>query len=144
MNTEYTKRLEKTVGRGLCYGCGAPLDRQGVRCTACAAKANEYKKLTHEWHVQNHICTACGRERVYGTDMTCFECRAKAAIIRQKYMISTAQKEANAARARTIYKQRCEDGICVVCGKRKAATDRRKCHICLIKEAERARIRRNK
>lgn len=143
MNTEYARRREMTVGRGLCYNCGTPLDRQGMRCTACTAKASEYKKLTHEWYVQNHICTACGRERVYGADKTCFECRAKAAM-RPKYMISTAQKEANATKARAIYEQRCKDGICVACGKRKAVTNKRKCRICLSKEAERARIRRHK
>lgn len=143
MNAEYVERCKRTVNKGLCYDCGKPLDKQGVRCAACAQKANKERKLTREWLIRNHICTSCGRERVYGEDKTCFECRAKSAM-RPRYVMSEAKKKENSEKLKEQYRQRHEAGICVACGKRKAAAERRKCRICLSKEAERARIRRNR
>ena len=37
---------------------------------------------------------------------------------------------------RSVYKERSEQGICTRCGKRKAAPGRKKCKLCLEKDAE--------
>lgn len=141
-SVEYAERIKRTNGRGLCYNCGKPLNTEGVRCAACAAKVAEYSKLTREWLRANHICVACGKERVLGNDKICFECRAKSAE-RPKYRKTDEQKKRERDKARTTYHQRCELGVCTVCGRNKAVKERRKCAVCANKEAERARLRRS-
>lgn len=129
---------------GLCPRCGKPLDREGHYCSECLEKVNEYSRETREFCKENHICTVCRKEIVFGTDKICFECRVK----RDKYRnaLTEEQKMRYGKRfkeqQKSSYQQRSGQGICTKCGKRKATAGKKKCAICLEKDAYIHRMRR--
>lgn len=129
-NNYYQRRKKKS----LCVRCGKKIDRIGCYCTNCNEKRKEYNRKTRDFCRENHICTECKKEKVYGEDKICFECRAK----RNKYRRKMTEKQKRNFREQQnkLYKQRAEQGICTRCGKRKASFDRKKCAICLEKDAE--------
>lgn len=130
----YKRRKEN----GLCPKCGKKLDRDGYYCAECLIKAREYVRETREFCRKNHICTECGKERVYGEDKICFECRAKKNKYRTKITEEQRRKRNDNFRKQQaeLYKKRSAQAICTRCGKRKAAEGKKKCVICLQKDAE--------
>ena len=142
---EYSKRhYDKRKQNGLCPRCGKPLDRQGHYCSECLAKNREYRRENRRFYRENSICPACGKEKLFGDEKQCIECREKKNERRkplteeQKIRYGNRFKE----QQRQLYKERKEQGICPRCGKHKAKTGRVRCGICLDKEATRARERR--
>lgn len=97
-----------------------------------------YQKENRDFYRENHLCTICGKNAVYGDDKTCFDCRAKK---EQRRKEPTAeQKERYRTNFRknqnSLYRERVENGICTRCGKAKALTGKKKCWLCLEKDAE--------
>lgn len=129
---------------GFCPRCGKPIDRYGHYCSRCLEKVNEYNRETREFCREHHICTACHKEIVYGTDKICYECRAK----KDKYWkpLTEEQKMRYGNRFKEqqkfLYQQRKEQGICTRCGKLKAMPGKAKCGVCLAKDAEMHRKQR--
>ena len=113
------------------------LDREGHYCSECLEKANKYNRETRRFCREHHICTECRKEIVYGDDKVCFECRAK--INDRRKPLTDEQKkrygEKFKKQQKSMYQQRSEQGICTRCGKRKAATGRKKCAMCLEEDA---------
>lgn len=137
----YKRRKEND----LCVECGKKLDRAGALCSECLKKRSEYSRKNREFFKKNHLCTYCGKERVFGEDKTCFECRAK----RSKYRAKTTEEQKRKAKEykNKLYKERRERGICTDCGKRKPMPRKTRCGICLETRAEwqrKARARKNK
>lgn len=128
---------------GLCTRCGKPLDRDGEYCVACLAVKNEEARSDRQWRAGNHLCTTCGKFSVPNGQKTCPECKAKIAN-RRKPKTDEQNQKFNASR-RSIYERRSLNGICTRCGKRNADAGRKKCKLCLQKDAQthaEARIRR--
>lgn len=119
---------------GLCPRCGKKLERDGHYCTDCLEKDREYRSKSREFFRENHICSSCGKQIVFGSDKTCPECREKRARIKKN--ITEDAKEKERERQKSIYKDRKERGVCTRCGKRPPAPGRAKCGICLEKNAE--------
>ena len=142
---EYSKRhYQMRKSNGLCPRCGKELDRQGHYCSECLVKNREYRRENRQFYRENGICPACGKERLFGQERQCIECREKMNERRkpltgeQKIRYGNHFKE----QQRQLYKERAEQGICTKCGKHKAKPGRKKCGICLDKEAAKARERR--
>lgn len=137
---EYTRR--RRISEGKCPTCGKEMDRQGYYCTACLAKRNEYTRGNRDFWRANHICPECGKERLFGTEKRCIACRQRQYEWRQKNKqpLTDEQKAAMKNYGRSVYKERSEQGICTRCGKRKAAPGRKKCKLCLEKDAEKHRL----
>lgn len=134
----YQYRKEK----GLCPRCGRVLDRDGHYCLDCLERNRKYRNETRRFLREHHLCTECGKVRVYGDEKKCPECRAKL-VIYKKPKTDEQRIERNrkfSEYQKILYKQRSEQGICTRCGKRPAAAERKKCAMCLIKDAERHRI----
>lgn len=119
---------------GLCPRCGKPLDREGHYCSECLEKVREYRRKNREFYKKNHICSECGKIIVPDGENTCPECRAKRAMWRKPQ--TDEQKQRFRDKQNFLYKQRAESGICTRCGKRKAMPGKKKCGICLKKDAE--------
>lgn len=134
---EWYKRRKES---GLCPCCGKTLDREGHYCTKCLEKVRKYKQENVDFYRKNHLCTECGKVKVPKTQRICPECLAK----RDKYRKPLDEK--GKARIRKYnheqYDARSENGICTRCGKRKAAVGKKKCEICLAKNAEQHRLSR--
>lgn len=131
------KSYRNRKDNGLCPRCGRPLDRDGYYCSECLDKTNKYRRDNRKFFAENNICTACGKEKVPNGEKICPECRAK--IANRKHITDEQRLKYN-RRVREnqnlLYKERAEAGICTRCGKRKAATGKKKCEICLAKDAE--------
>ena len=134
------RHYRKRKDNGLCPRCGKELDREGHYCSECLAKNREYRKNNRLFYKQNGLCSACGKEKAFGDEMQCISCREKH---RRRKKETKEQRERYNEKfkeySRNLYKERIEQGICPRCGKRKVAYGRKKCQICLNKDAERHR-----
>lgn len=131
---------KKRKDNGLCPTCGKPIDREGHYCKSCAEKHTEYTRETRNFYRENGLCTVCGKEKVFGDEKRCPECRAKCTnrIKLTSEQIKRYYTQHNEYQ-KSLYEQRKEQGICTRCGKRKAIVGKTQCGICLQKEAERKR-----
>lgn len=126
---------------GLCPRCGQPLDRKGYYCSECLEKVKIYHRENREFFRKNHLCTECGKNKVPDGERICPECRAKR--VSWKKPLTEEQKERYGLRfkeqQRMLYRERSGSGICTRCGKRKVSPGKKKCVICLKKDAEQHR-----
>ena len=141
------KHYRERKENGLCPRCGKPLDRKGFYCSSCCKVVSEYTRKNREFYRKNNICPECGKNKLFGDEKTCPECRAKAQMRKANYTEEQKQKyiykyyDSHNKKQKNIYKERVEKGICTRCGKRKAAYGKRKCSICQNKENEAKRKR---
>ena len=135
----YKKRKEN----GLCPRCGRTLDRNGHYCSECNAKHNKYVKETRAFLRKQGMCPVCGKEKLFGDEKQCISCRQKA-YDRRKPLTEEQKKRYNIQfrkQQNSVYRERSENGICTRCGKYKAEKGKKKCRICLDKDAEMHRKR---
>ena len=119
---------------GLCPRCGKPLDREGHYCSECLEKVRLYWRENRAFYRKNHLCAECGKNSVPEGEKICPECRAKRANLRKPR--TDEQKKLFREKQNSLYIERVEQGICTRCGKRKAMPGKKKCGICLAKDAE--------
>ena len=135
----YKKRKEN----GLCPRCGKLLDREGHYCSECNTKHNEYMRETRAFLRKQGMCPVCGKEKLFGDEKQCISCRQKAYDKRKP--LTEEQKNRRNIQFReqqnSVYRERSENGICTRCGKYKAEKGKKKCRICLDKDAEMHRKR---
>lgn len=139
---EFGKNTMTDYQKEICPRCGKKRDREGYYCIECAEKKRKYEKENRDFYRKNHICTECGKEKVYGDDKICFECRIKYNARRKPP--TDIQKENFKKYQNNLYRQRAEKGICTKCGKKKADFGKKKCAACLIKDREAQRRQREK
>ena len=140
------RHYEKKIQNGLCGRCGGPKDREGFYCSECLKEQSKYKKETRDFFRRHNLCTICGKVAVFGNERTCPECRAKRREIVSRWITPEKSREyldENKNRAKRIYHERKAKGICTRCGKRKAERDKTRCGICLSKDAEAHRKKRD-
>lgn len=132
------RHYKNRKSNGLCPRCGNVLDRGGHYCSECLKKIRIYSRENRKFYRENHICTECGKVKVFGDDKICFECRAKKNNRRKPLTEEQKQKygEHFKVQQKTLYQQRKEQGICTRCGKLKAISGKTKCGICLAKDVE--------
>lgn len=123
---------------GECPRCGKRLDREGHYCSKCLEKVRIYHRENRKFFIENHICTECGKVMVPNGERTCPECRGKnnnrRKPLTEEQKIRYRNKFRNHMKA--LYQERTEQEICTRCGKRKAMPGKKKCGICLAKDAE--------
>lgn len=85
-----------------------------------------------------HICPECRKNRILGDESTCPECLAQKSIYNKRYYEKHSEilKQKFKDYNHKIYTERSAKGICTRCGKRKAATNRKKCVVCLNRDIE--------
>lgn len=131
---------------GLCPRCGKELDRNGHYCSDCLQKANENNRQARLFFKSIGICPECRKNSLFGDEKQCIECREKQREKRKQ--LSEEQRKRYGLKfnlyQKELYKKRSETGICTRCGKRKAECGKRKCSICLEKDRQIQRRRREK
>lgn len=128
---------------GLCVRCGKPLDRDGQYCKSCCENIRIEARENRIFRASLNLCTQCGKYAVPEGEKMCPECRAKNN--NKRRIKNEKSKENFRKQQKKLYDQRSASGVCVRCGKRKAAGGRKKCFMCLQKDAQthaEARIRR--
>lgn len=136
---EISKRHYKNRRKNnLCPRCGKPLDRDGFYCVECLEKNNEYRREVREWCREHKICPACGKNKLYGDEKNCIECRAIKATYKENHKLTEEQRERynelTKKNNKNTYQERKKLGICTRCGKRKAISGKCKCAICQEKD----------
>jgi len=106
---------------GVCPYCGGELDEEGrVTCTKCRQREKEWRDTLQA----NHICPSCKRNRIYGSDKRCPECRAYEANRRAQARLNDEKREIFNAQQRKSKHKREEiarqNGMCIRCHKRKS------------------------
>lgn len=127
--------------KGLCPQCSKKIDRDGYYCSECLVKNREYIRENKKFYRDNNLCNICGKERLFGQEKRCITCRQKNYEL-QKSITEEQRIKHNIylrKHQKQLYQERSEQGICTRCGKRKANPGRKKCGICLDKNAEQKR-----
>lgn len=125
----------------MCPRCGKTLDREGHYCSSCLEKNRIYRQENRDFFRKNHLCTECGKNKVPDGERICPECRAKRESWRKPLTEDQIERYGLHFRnqQRMLYHERAENGICTRCGKRKAAPGKKKCAVCLEKDAKQHR-----
>lgn len=140
-HSEYNKMIYNSrINNKLCPSCGDPLDRKGHYCSKCLIKRNERTKKDRAFYRENHLCADCGKYHVYGSETYCEECKARRYTYSASHVRTDEEKKKFREQQKRLYKELSEKGICTRCGKRKAAPGKKKCKICLEKDAAKRRI----
>lgn len=129
------KMTDKRIRLGLCPKCGEKQDRDGWYCSKCLKKRNSYLKESREFYSKIGICPICCKNKLFGDEKSCIECREKKRKTR-KTTIKEEDRQKIREQKRNTYRIRKENGICTRCGKKKAAYGRTKCALCLKKDAQ--------
>ena len=134
---EYSKKhYQMRKSNGLCPRCGNKLDRIGHYCEECKEKVRIYNRETRAFYKSIGICPQCRKEKLFGDEKSCIECRQKnyerESTITDKQM--KIYRENFKEKQKILYKERSEKGICTRCGKLKVVPGRKKCGLCLEKD----------
>lgn len=131
---------------GLCVNCGNPLDGTGVLCESCREKKHERERNNYRYYQSIHVCPRCHKNKLYGDEKKCPECRAKEAesAARRRRARNSEDRAAYLER-RKVHNKRYrealkEKGLCVSCGKRKVEAGHTYCRYCRDKKSEAQRI----
>lgn len=143
----YLKRMwvHRRIDNGLCPKCGKENHSGNYYCDECRIKEANRCKENRIKLKEMGICPKCQTEMLFGDERTCLKCKERAAVYRETHPLNQVEKmrmmESNRKRAKSKYKECSENGICTRCGKRPSKPGRKKCAICLLKDAEVHRIR---
>lgn len=122
---------------GLCTRCGKANKDGKAYCPECRAGKNEWRRQDRIFYAAHGLCTCCGKNIVFGEDRTCFECRAKDCVRRGR-RDSDGMRKKNSEAFRRRCRVRSEQGLCVGCGRRKAAEGKKKCETCARRDTARS------
>lgn len=125
----YRERKQK----GLCVNCSTPLEAdENVLCTECREKRRKNVNEIREIKKKLKLCPRCGKNKLFGDEANCPECRAYATNIMSKWREVNKEhyNEVHKTYSKKITKERREKGLCTRCGKRKADGGYVTCGVC--------------
>ena len=135
--SEYVKQWkERRKSKGLCVGCGNPIDRVGVYCIKCREKINKVTRERRQWYLSHKICPRCGKNDLMGDETVCPECRARNT---NNVLTKRNRSEYNTYHnewSKITYQNRKKQGMCTRCGKRKATEGMTTCALCRARDNE--------
>ena len=135
----YQRRIE----RGVCPACGGEKPEGRFYCDRCREKNNARHRENKKFCLSIGICPVCQKNKLFGSEKQCIDCREKA--YKRRKELTPEQKEKHYAKVREYAHkrtaERIEKGICTKCGKRKATEGKRRCAICREKDNQYARLR---
>ncbi len=125
------------VENGLCAKCGNKRDRNGWYCTTCLKQERERGEKNREFYKSIGICPYCGKNKLWGDEKRCIECHSKIKSNWRNLPVETKKRyeETNSKNKKIRYDKRSEQGICTMCGKRKQEFGKKKCRLCLDRDA---------
>lgn len=85
-------------------------------------------------------CPYCLKEKIYGDEKSCPECRAKNAEYSKK-RDRVHYNKVHAEWSKKVYEERKSKGLCVRCGKNRAKEGQCRCEACIAKDSKSRSIR---
>ena len=138
----YVQRMrEKRKQNNLCVACGKILDREGTMCIDCRQKATKQTNENRKWFQEHGICPRCTKEKLYGDEKNCINCRIKTT---ENTLVKRNKERYNKNHAewsKRTHQEMIEKGICTRCRKRKADYGYKTCGICRAKDKEYKRMK---
>lgn len=117
--------------KGLCVRCGKVKEKENsVFCNDCHEKDKEYKKLRRDYLFNRGKCIKCGKEEIHKRKL-CLICWGKDNESNRKW--KEKHKEERNFRQNLRRKERCNKGVCAICGKLKPELGKKCCEVCLRK-----------
>lgn len=125
--------------------CGREKTTDRVMCEECAEKSRIATQETRKYYKSLGLCPRCGKNKLFGDEKNCPECRAKMYEINKKSKKNQnfQQKEKIREYYKKYSKKIKEQGICRRCAKRKVAEGHIYCSQCLIKHRTEEKKRRD-
>ena len=143
------KREERET-KGLCVKCGKASADPGMKfCSVCRKKQNERSSRDRAFVKENNLCIKCRKEKTEPGIAYCLSCKMderERGRNRLKEYTEDERKTINrksGASHRALRAARKENGLCIVCGKRKSAEGRLSCVYCLERKKKQYRRRRD-
>lgn len=124
----------------ICPVCGKrEIGPRATMCKQCNVKQNR------EYYVSHGICPRCKKQRLYNGEWACIECRAlESERFRRRYHENADFRErvlrTSNERHLRQWENRKNEGICGVCGRRKAAKGHSLCEVCMISKRNKQRM----
>lgn len=138
---------EERVKQGMCTLCGIRPAREGLRtCEFCAERYKKKRIEDRAWCKEHGYCPVCQKNKLFGAEKICIECKAKHNEFNHKYYQEHKDKMQAQSRKnnRTLYQKRKEQGLCTKCGSKFLKPGRSKCYLCLAKDQDIARRYRDR
>ena len=137
-------RLKRTE-QGTCKDCGKKVEVAGsCRCNSCMDSERQRKRSDYIKAKREGICVRCFHAKAVPGLSQCADCLEKEAT--QKAECSDEKKKHISEVRRTLRnkkrQQAREDGICIICFKRKAVENGTTCEICRAKSRRQRKNRR--
>lgn len=109
-------------------------------------KHTVYVRESRRFFTSIGICPRCGKNKLFGDEKSCPECRAKESQYESKRWVEQHDKRLSDRKKsfNRLYHERKQQGICVKCGKRNADEKHVTCEWCRKKENAKAVERRNR
>lgn len=126
----------------LCVSCGKANDSGKILCPQCSERRHMEDKQDRVFREGLGLCNRCGKNRVFGGEKRCPECRAKANRNAARRGRTDGERKKNNDSCRLRYHEYAARGICVKCGRRRAVPGKRRCGICAHRRADQDRQRR--
>lgn len=141
MTKEYRQKL---ISKHICVYCKKHNDRYeiGSICSNCLGEEKKFRNMLQK---EFKICPMCRKNKLYGEEKTCIECKTTRAINIKKSRDKNRDKYNEYMRDyhKKIYEYRKTNNLCTICGG-KRDTEKLKCNKCRTKEKEnRQRKRKN-
>ena len=131
--TTYLRRKAE----GLCTVCGGEIeaDRKGrATCFKCKEKNRQDKLADKEFRRKLGLCPRCGKNKLYGDERNCLECRVVNAKYDTRDRKSREYRDLQNATMKRLRAQRKEQGICTTCGKNNTDGVHSNCEYCRAKK----------
>lgn len=135
---------ENRKKNGLCPKCGEKNDNGKVYCDSCRLKIQRETKEAEEFAKSIGICPRCRRNKLFGDEKYCPECRAYKTeqVAKSRKKNPERHREVKRRSCNRLRQERREKGICIECGKRKAMFDGTRCEYCRAKTRNRRALKR--
>lgn len=126
------------INEYICKKCKKPKDYPGYYCHECRDYRLNYRKENRKLFKELGLCRTCGKHKVYGSDATCFECRAKVQAYRDKHKTPLSDEAKSKMRDynKRTYKYRVENNLCTKCGRLSPLPGKKKCGLCSKKDLD--------
>ena len=112
------------------------MDRDGVLCIVCLAKANYERNATRKLYQKYRVCPRCRKNNLFGDEKNCLECAAKQYETVMRTRDKEHYNEAHREWSKRTHHEMIEKGICTRCRKRSADNGYKTCGICRAKSRD--------
>jgi len=136
LKRQYAKKQREFCAKNnLCLNCKKPNYTGNCLCEDCAKKESKRRKENRSYYISVGICPTCKKNRLFGEEKTCLECKAKKANYystkRKDDEFRKHEYELQSEWRKRKTEECIKSNLCTRCRKREPANGRKMCNFCL-------------